>query len=426
MDKIRVIGGNVLKGTVSISGAKNAALPLMAASLLTKDTVKISNLPHIVDISTMANLLIQHGVELKLDGTDKKSSLELCAAKIDNFVAPYNIVRKMRASVLVLGPLLGRFGKAKVSLPGGCAIGTRPINLHLQALEQMGASIELEDGYIKASVKNRLKGAHIHFDKISVGATENILTAACLAKGTTVITNAAEEPEVTDLANCLVSMGAKIQGIGTGKITIEGVDELHGTEYSVISDRIEAGTYMIAAAITNGDIELTDVNLEIMTSTIEKLREAGVSIEATGARSVRVRRKGNHIKSVDISTEPYPLFPTDMQAQFMALMCVANGVSVIKETIFENRFMHVSELMRMGATILIEGHTATITGNKELKAAELMATDLRASVSLVLAALVAKGESAIHRVYHIDRGYERIEDKLSALGADIRRCSDES
>ena len=424
MDKIKITGGQKLKGTVKIAGAKNAALPLMAASLLTEETLKLDNLPHIADISTMANLLVQHGADLELDGMECNTGggvISLTAKSIDNLEANYDIVRKMRASVLVLGPLLARFGEAKVSLPGGCAIGTRPIDLHLQAFEKMGAKIELEEGYIKASVEGKLKGAEIHFEKVSVGATENIIMAACLADGETTIINAAKEPEVVDLANCLVKMGAKIKGIGTGTLKIEGTDKLGGAEHSVISDRIEAGSYMIAAAITDGDIQLQGVDVNIMESTIERLAAAGVSIENVSESSIQVKRKESGLKSVDAITLPYPGFPTDMQAQFMALMCVADGNSIINETIFENRFMHVSELTRMGADISIEGHKAMVKGVSELKGAELMATDLRASVSLVLAALAAEGETLINRVYHIDRGYERIEEKLMMLGAIIER-----
>ncbi|PIR38048.1 MAG: UDP-N-acetylglucosamine 1-carboxyvinyltransferase [Alphaproteobacteria bacterium CG11_big_fil_rev_8_21_14_0_20_39_49] len=424
MDKIKINGGIPLKGEVKIGGAKNAALPLMAAAMLTEGRLKLNNLPHIADISTMANLLVQHGVDMELDGMEGNAGggiISLCAENIKSFEAPYDIVRKMRASVLVLGPLLARFGDAKVSLPGGCAIGTRPIDLHLQAFEKMGAKIELEEGYIKASVKGKLRGAEIHFEKVSVGATENIMMAACLADGETTIINAAQEPEVVDLARCLVKMGAKITGIGTGTLKIEGLEKLNGAEHSVISDRIEAGSYMIAAAITNGDIKLYGVDLSIMESTIERLTAAGVLIEELSDNSVRATRKQGTLKSVDAITLPYPGFPTDMQAQFMALMCLAEGNSIINETIFENRFMHVSELTRMGADISIEGHKALVKGVAELQGAELMATDLRASVSLVLAALAAKGQTVINRVYHIDRGYERIEEKLMMLGADIER-----
>ncbi|MDA0782343.1 MAG: UDP-N-acetylglucosamine 1-carboxyvinyltransferase [Rickettsiales bacterium] len=424
MDKIKINGGIPLKGEVKIGGAKNAALPLMAAAMLTEGRLKLNNLPHIADISTMANLLVQHGVDMELDAVEGSAGggiISLCAKNIKSFEAPYDIVRKMRASVLVLGPLLARFGDAKVSLPGGCAIGTRPIDLHLQAFEKMGAKIELEEGYIKASVKGKLRGAEIHFEKVSVGATENVMMAACLADGETTIINAAQEPEVVDLAQCLVKMGAKITGIGTGTLKIEGLEKLNGAEHSVISDRIEAGSYMIAAAITNGDIRLHGVDLSIMESTIERLTAAGVLIEELSDNSVRAARKQDKLKSVDAITLPYPGFPTDMQAQFMALMCLAEGNSIINETIFENRFMHVSELTRMGADISIEGHKALVKGVTELKGAELMATDLRASVSLVLAALAAKGQTVINRVYHIDRGYERIEEKMMMLGADIER-----
>jgi UDP-N-acetylglucosamine 1-carboxyvinyltransferase len=424
MDKIKVTGGNRLKGIVEISGAKNAALPLMTAALLSDKPLKLSNMPHLVDIATMANLLVQHGVDFKLDGAESSGSssgnvIILTAKEITNFEAPYNIVRKMRASVLVLGPLLARFGHAKVSLPGGCAIGTRPIDLHLKALEQMGAIIDLQEGYISAKVNGRLKGAHILFDKVSVGATENLLMAATLADGVTTLANAAKEPEITDLAHCLVAMGAKIDGIGTDTLVITGVKELHGAEYSVIPDRIEAGTYMIAAAITDGDVEIRGINADIMYATIEKLDEAGVEITPTD-NGLRIRRKGKDIHSVNVTTQAYPGFATDMQAQFMALMCIGDGASVINETIFENRYMHVSELTRMGADIKVDGHTAVVKGHP-LKGAEIMATDLRASVSLVLAALVAEGETRISRMYHIDRGYERIEEKLAALGAKIER-----
>lgn len=426
MDKIKIKGGNKLKGSVDISGAKNAALPLMAACLLTEGELKLFNLPHLVDISTMIHLLVQHGVEFELDGTSKDggSSGEvvlLNANNITSLEAPYSIVRKMRASVLVLGPLLARFGEAKVSLPGGCAIGTRPVDLHLKSLEAMGAKITLEEGYVYAEVDGKLKGADITFEKVSVGATENILMAATLAEGTTILRNAAKEPEVTDLANCLVKMGADIKGLGTDTLTIHGVDKLHGAEYTVISDRIEAGTYMIAAAITDGEIEISGVDISIMTSTIDILKKAGVTVDELDNGNLLVKRSGKDIIGVDVITEPYPDFATDMQAQFMALMCISDGASKIQENIFENRFMHVSELLRMGADIAIDGNTATVTGVKKLKGAELMATDLRASFSLVLAALAAEGETLISRVYHIDRGYERLEEKLLGVGADIER-----
>lgn len=426
MDRIIIQGGQKLKGEIRISGAKNAALPLMAASLLTAETLRLSNLPHLMDISTMVNLLASHGVDFKLDGVASEGGhagevVLLNAGNITNFEASYDIVRKMRASVLVLGPLLARFGHAKVSLPGGCAIGTRPIDIHLSALEQMGAIIELEGGYINAHTKG-LKGAEIYFDKVSVGATENILMAASLANGTTVLRNAAREPEIGDLAHCLIKMGAEIDGINTDTLTIKGKPTLHGADYGVIPDRIEAGTYMIAAAITDGDITLKGVDTNILGAVIEKLHEAGVSITET-VDGIRVRRNGRNIIPVDIITQPYPGFPTDMQAQFMTLMTIAEGASVIKETIFENRFMHVSELHRMGADIKIEGNTAIIRGINSLKGAQVMATDLRASVSLVLAALAAEGESTLNRVYHIDRGYTRVEEKLSGVGAKIIRVS---
>jgi len=424
MDRIIIQGGQALTGEIRISGAKNAALPLMAACLLTKDTLRLANLPHLMDIATMVNLLASHGVDFKLDGTATQGGhagevILLNAGNITNFEASYDIVRKMRASVLVLGPLLARFGHARVSLPGGCAIGTRPIDLHLGALEQMGAVIELEGGYINAKT-NGLKGAEIYFEKVSVGATENILMAATLAEGTTVLNNAAREPEIGDLARCLIKMGAEIEGVGTDTLTIKGKSELHGADYSVIPDRIEAGTYMIAAAITNGEILLKGVEAHILGAVIEKLHEAGVGVSEE-SDGLRIRRTGRDIEAVDITTQPYPGFPTDMQAQFMTLMTIANGASVIKETIFENRFMHVSELHRMGADIKIDGHTAIIRGVESLQGAQVMATDLRASVSLVLAALAAEGETVLNRVYHIDRGYERVEEKLSGVGGKMVR-----
>lgn len=428
MDKIHIRGGKALKGSVRISGAKNAALPLMVASLLTKDELRLSNLPHLMDIATMANLLVQHGIELKLDGCEKTGGhsgevMLLNGANIHNFEAPYDIVRKMRASVLVLGPLLARFGIAKVSLPGGCAIGSRPIDLHLKALEQMGATIELHDGYIEAKVNGRLQGVDIHFEKVSVGATENILMAATLAQGTTVISNAAKEPEISDLAQCLVAMGADISGIGTATLTVCGVEQLYGASHVVVADRIEAGTYMVAAAITHGHLKLKGISPDLLRSTIDKLTEAGVIIsESDSALEVKVGQGG--LKATDAITQAYPGFPTDMQAQFMSLMCIAEGSSVIKETIFENRFMHVPELTRMGANILVDSNNAVVRGVPQLKGAELMATDLRASVSLVLAALAAQGETIINRMYHIDRGYERIEEKLSMCGAEIVRLKD--
>jgi UDP-N-acetylglucosamine 1-carboxyvinyltransferase len=422
MDKIRIIGGTPLKGSITISGAKNAALPLMAASLLTDETLTLSNMPYLADITTMANLLAQHGVSLSTHGDGTGRMLALNAGKVDNFTAPYEMVRTMRASVLVLGPLLARFGEAKVSLPGGCAIGTRPIDLHLKALEKMGAKIVLEDGYIHAEVSGKLRGAEIVFEKISVGATENILMAACLAEGETVLKNAAREPEVSDLAHCLVSMGANIQGIGGDTLIISGVKKLHGAAHRVIADRIETGSYAAAAAITGGDVELIGARADLMPAVIDKFIEAGISVTET-PHGLRVSRSGP-IRGVDIMTEPFPGFPTDMQAQMMALLSLAEGASMITETIFENRYMHVPELVRMGARINVHGASAMVRGAAKLTGAEVMATDLRASVSLVIAALAAEGETLIHRVYHLDRGYERLEEKLIACGANIERLTD--
>jgi len=429
MDKIKITGGVALKGKIEIGGAKNSALPLMAASLLTEGSMTLSNLPHLSDIATMANLLAHHGVSLNIDAcSDYKPGhdgrvITFSAGNIKDLTAPYEIVRKMRASALVLGPLLARFGTARVSLPGGCAIGTRPIDLHLAALEKMGAEITLDEGYVQASAKGGLKGAVIEFPKVTVGATENLLMAATLAKGTTVIKNAATEPEVSDLANCLVKMGAKIDGIDTRILTIEGVKNLNSVNYAVISDRIEAGTYAAAAAITGGDVELLGAKCGIMGATIDVLRKCGVEITET-AKGIRVKRTGD-LLPVEAETEAYPGFATDMQAQLIALMCIAKGTSRIAENIFENRFMHIPELTRMGADIKIDGHTAVVKGVGHLSGASLMATDLRASVSLVIAALAAKGTSVINRVYHLDRGYERIEEKLKGCGAVIERTNKE-
>lgn len=424
MDSILVKGGVPLRGKVHISGAKNAALPLMTACLLTEEPVTFHNIPHLADIATMANLLGQHGVTVQMGACPLKNgsysqTLTLCAADIPNKTAPYDIVRKMRASVWVLGPLLARFGEAVVSLPGGCAIGTRPIDMHLHAMERLGATISLEDGYIRASIQGRLRGAEITFDKVSVGATVNALMAATLAEGRTVIKNAAEEPEVSDLARCLISMGAKIEGIGTNTLVVDGVNSLHGTTHTVIPDRIETGTFAIAAAMTGGDLELVGGQWDALSGFIEKLQQAGIAVEQT-ATGIRVYSEGT-IKSVDVTTQPFPGFPTDMQAQFMALMTLSDGASMVTETIFENRFMHISELMRLGADIKVKGNTAMIRGVKQLKGAPVMATDLRASVSLILAGLVAEGETLISRVYHLDRGYERIEEKLARVGARIER-----
>ncbi len=429
MDKIRIIGGTPLRGVIPIGGAKNAALALMPACLLTDKTLSLSNLPHLVDITTMANLLSQHGVSMSLNGHAPNGGhtgrvLELTAANISNTTAPYDLVRKMRASVLVLGPLLARCGQAKVSLPGGCAIGTRPVDLHLKALEQMGARIQVEGGYIVADVPGgRLKGAHVVFPQVTVGGTENILMAAALADGETVIANAAREPEVCDLAHCLIAMGAKIDGLGSGTLHVQGVDRLHGAEYSVLPDRIETGTYAVAAAITRGDIELVGARRELMLSVEKVLVECGVAIEDTD-RGFRVSADRTRLSGVDIMTEPYPGFPTDMQAQLMALMATADGASMITETIFENRFMHVPELARMGARVNVHGASAIVRGVPKLSGAPVMATDLRASVSLVLAGLAAEGETMVNRVYHLDRGYERVEEKLAACGARIERIKD--
>ncbi len=429
MDRIRIVGGHALRGIIPIGGAKNAALPLLTAALLTDETLRLTNLPHLADITTMAHLLAQHGVEMHLNGDHGGSSgatgrvLELTANTITSTTAPYDLVRKMRASILVLGPLVARCGEAKVSLPGGCAIGTRPVDLHLKALEAMGAEITLSEGYIHARIaggKSRLTGGQIVFPKVTVTGTENALMAAALADGDSVIVNAALEPEVTDLAQCLVAMGAKISGIGTSMLRITGVDRLHGAEYSVVPDRIETGTYAVAAAITRGDIELLGARVEMLSSVFKVLEEAGVEITQTD-RGVRVKADTADIRGVDVMTEPYPGFPTDMQAQLMALMATANGASMLTETIFENRFMHVPELSRMGARINVHGSSAIIRGMPRLSGAPVMATDLRASVSLVLAGLAAEGETIVSRIYHLDRGYERLEAKLAACGAVIER-----
>ncbi|MSO70115.1 MAG: UDP-N-acetylglucosamine 1-carboxyvinyltransferase [Alphaproteobacteria bacterium] len=425
MDKIRIRGGRTLRGEVVIHGAKNAALPLMAACLLTDETLVLGNLPHLADITTLVHLLGQHGVIVRMDGGAPNGGndgrvLALHAERITRTIAPYNIVRKMRASVLVLGPLLAREGTATVSLPGGCAIGTRPIDLHLSALEQMGAKVELKGGYVHAlAPRDGLKGAEIRFPVVSVGATENIMMAATLAKGQTILHNAAREPEVTDLAHCLIAMGAKIGGVGTDTLTVEGRDRLGAAEYTVLPDRIEAGTYAFAAAITGGEIEVVGGRIEHLDAAVGALQAAGVTVAPT-ERGFRVTGYGR-LKAVDITTQPYPGFPTDLQAQFMALMTLADGASMITETIFENRFMHVPELTRMGADITVRGNTALVRGAAALRGAPVMATDLRASVSLVLAALAAEGETIVNRVYHLDRGYERLEERLRSCGADIER-----
>ena len=427
MDQIFIQGGKPLQGEIRISGAKNAALPLMAASLLTADTLTLANLPHLADISTMAKLLRKLGVQISMDGDAPGGGhagrvFELTAKELTHTTAPYDLVRKMRASVLVLGPLLARAGRARVSMPGGCAIGTRPVDLHLKALEQLGAKIELTEGYIEARAENGLTGAHIVFPMVTVGGTENLLMAACQARGETVLANAAREPEVADLAHCLVAMGARIEGIGTDTLTIRGVEGLGGAAYAVVPDRIETGTYAVAAAISGGDLTLQGARAELSKAVIEFLTSAGVEITETND-GIRVARANGPLRGVDLMTEPYPGFPTDMQAQAMALMAVAEGASMITETIFENRFMHVPELCRMGADINVHGASAIVRGVGRLSGAPVMATDLRASVSLVLAALAAEGETVINRVYHLDRGYERLEEKLRACGAHIERAS---
>ncbi|MFN3401186.1 MAG: UDP-N-acetylglucosamine 1-carboxyvinyltransferase [Ferrovibrio sp.] len=426
MDRIRLRGGKPLNGSIGIGGAKNAALPLMAASLLSEETLTLSNVPHLADIATMAHLLQQHGVDISMDGgngTPEGRTMHLNGGKITSTVAPYDIVRKMRASVLVLGPLLARFGEAEVSLPGGCAIGTRPVDLHIMGLKAMGAEINVENGYIKAKAKKGLKGAVIRFPQVSVGATENLLMAASLADGTTVLENAAREPEITDLAQCLVAMGAMIDGIGSEHITVHGKPSLRGGTHKIVPDRIEIGTYLAAVAIGGGKVELTGARLDLIEAVADKLVEAGCVIEQT-TRGISIARNGARLKGVDFLTAPYPGFPTDMQAQMMSLMAVAEGASMITETIFENRFMHVPELTRMGANIVVHGSSALVRGVPKLTGAPVMATDLRASVSLVLAGLAAEGETVVNRVYHLDRGYERLEDKLSACGADIERLKD--
>jgi len=415
MDKLVIEGGIALKGDVAISGAKNAALPILTAALLTDEPLHVDNVPHLRDVSTMLNLLMQMGVTTVLD---EKGGVELHAAKITEPVAPYELVKTMRASVLVLGPLVARLGEARVSLPGGCAIGLRPVDQHLKGLQAMGATIEMTQGYMIARA-DRLKGARICMDLITVTGTENLMMAAALADGTTVIENAAREPEIVDLAACLTAMGAKISGAGTDVITIEGVERLHGARHSVMPDRIETGTFLVAAAVTGGDVRLTGARPKTLDAVLDKLREAGVTIE-TGDDWIHVKANGA-LKAVNVRTAPYPAFPTDMQAQFMALNCVAQGTARVVETIFENRFMHVQEMQRLGADIAVEGNTAVIKGVPALNGATVMATDLRASASLVISGLVARGTTTVERIYHLDRGYERIEEKLSRLGARIRR-----
>ncbi len=422
MDSIRIRGGRPLNGTIAIGGAKNAALPLMACALLTEDPLELTNMPDLADLATMGSLLGELGAEVTREKGENGNEplVRLHAREITATEAPYDLVRRMRASVVVMGPLLARAGRARVSLPGGCAIGTRPVDLHLKALEDLGAEIELKEGYIQATAPNGLTGGHILFPKVSVGATENALMAAVLAKGETVIANAAREPEITDLATCLTEMGAKISGLGTDTLKVTGVDQLSGARHRVLPDRIETGTYAAAAAITGGELTLTGTRADLIESTIDLLERAGVEV-TEGPEGLKVNRANCELRGVDSMTEPYPGFPTDMQAQIMAMMTVASGAAMITETIFENRFMHVPELCRMGADINVHGSSAIVRGVKKLSGAPVMATDLRASVSLVLAGLAAEGETQVNRVYHLDRGYERLEEKLGACGADIAR-----
>lgn len=425
MDQIVIRGGRTLSGQLQISGAKNAALTLMPCALLSEEPLTLRNLPRLADIDTFGHLLNNHGVSTTIEGSHPAEFgrvMTLRANRITSTVAPYDIVRKMRASILVLGPLLARAGEATVSLPGGCAIGNRPIDLHLRALEHLGAEIEVTAGYVKATARGGLSGGRYTFPLVSVGATENALMAAVLAKGESVLENAAREPEIVDLCRCLIAMGAKIDGVGTERLTIQGVTKLHGATYAVMPDRIETGSYACAAAITGGELELLGADEATLGSTFEALREAGV--EATATKRGMMVRRANGLHGVTVSTAPYPGFPTDMQAQFMAMLAVADGASLLTETIFENRYMHVPELTRMGADIQVRGRSAIVRGVSGLVGAEVMATDLRASMSLVLAGLAAKGETIVNRVYHLDRGYERLEEKLSAVGADIERISD--
>jgi len=417
MDKLIIEGGVRLNGEIRISGAKNSALPILAASLLTDEALTVGNLPHLHDITTMIELLGVMGVEAVID---EKLNVEINGGSIKSYDAPYDLVKTMRASILVLGPMLSHFGEANVSLPGGCAIGSRPVDLHIRGLQAMGADVVVEDGYIKAKTDGRLKGARVFFDTVSVTGTENILMAATLADGETVLENAAREPEVVDLAECLITMGADIKGHGTDTITVQGVKKLHGGYYRVLPDRIETGTYLVAAAATGGRVRVKDTNPDVLEAVLVKLRETGAEV-TTGEDWIEVDMKGRRPKAVSVHTAPYPAFPTDMQAQFLAMNAVAEGTATVTETVFENRFMHVHEMIRMGAKASVEGNTAIITGVERLKGAPVMATDLRASASLVIAGLVADGDTTIERIYHIDRGYECIEEKLQLLGAKIRR-----
>jgi len=415
MDRLLIEGGGALSGEIAVSGAKNATLPIFTAALLTGEPLIVTNVPHLRDVTTMLNLLAQMGVSVSMD---ERLGVELSAARIASPIAPYDLVKTMRASVLVLGPLTARCGEARVSLPGGCAIGLRPVDQHIKGLQAMGAKVSIEHGYISVRAK-RLKGARVCMDLVTVTGTENIMMAATLAEGTTVIENAAHEPEVLDLAGCLNAMGARVRGAGTDVITIEGVERLHGARHRVMPDRIETGTFLVAAAATGGDIVLRGARTDILDAVLEKLREAGAHV-TTGADWIALKANGA-LGAVNVRTAPYPAFPTDMQAQFMALNSTARGTAMVTETIFENRFMHVQELKRLGADIEVEGNTAVVNGVPHLTGASVMATDLRASASLVLAGLVARGTTTVDRVYHLDRGYERIEEKLSKLGARIKR-----
>jgi UDP-N-acetylglucosamine 1-carboxyvinyltransferase len=420
MDKLRIEGGRRLDGEVRISGAKNSALPILAATLLAEGVMRVGNLPHLHDITTMLELLGCMGVEVAIN---EDMSVETDCANVKSHVAPYDLVRTMRASILVLGPLLARYGAAEVSLPGGCAIGSRPVDLHIRGMEALGAEVEVMDGYIKAYVPGgRLTGANIFFDTVTVTGTENVMMAAALANGTTTIENAAREPEVVDMANCLNAMGAKITGAGTDTMVIEGVEKLYGCSFDVLPDRIETGTYLVAAAVTGGRVKTKDTDPVIMEAVLHKLEEAGAEI-TTGENWIELNMHGKRPKAVNIRTAPHPAFPTDMQAQFMVLNALAEGTGTVIETVFENRFMHAQELVRMGAEIHVEGNTAIVTGKEKLNGAPVMATDLRASASLVIAALMADGVTDVNRIYHIDRGYECIEEKFQQLGANIRRVS---
>lgn len=420
MDKLLINGGARLEGELRVSGAKNAALPILAATLLCDEPVTIGNLPHLHDITTMIELLGCMGVGLTVG---EKLSIEVDASTTSEFAAPYELVKTMRASILVLGPMVARFGRAHVSFPGGCAIGSRPVDLHLRGLEAMGAQISVEGGYINASIEGRLQGAHIVMETVTVGGTENIMMAAVLAEGRTIIENAAREPEVVDLAKCLIAMGAKIEGHGSDRLVIDGVARLHGCHYDVMPDRIEAGTYLVAAAATGGRIHLRDARAEHLEVVLQKLEEAGAVIDS-GADWISLDMQGRRPRAVSVKTAPYPGFPTDMQAQFTAMNAIADGTATVTETVFENRLIQTHEMNRMGAQITIEGNTAIIVGQEHIAGAPVMATDLRASASLVIAGLVASGETLIDRIYHIDRGYECIEEKLQALGANIRRIAD--